>query len=97
MASGHVNRANRPNIWLLRLTPQSEDSPCQPGAVHTWPISEVASLRFEVSLMGRSGLDLLTLSLSHFDPKRSCEGATYRGVSRGAGIARDTPHPRGRE
>jgi hypothetical protein len=39
MASGHVNRANRPNTWLLRPTPQSEDSPCQPGAVHTWPIA----------------------------------------------------------
>jgi hypothetical protein len=37
MASGHVNRANRPNTWLLRPTPQREDSPCQPGAVHTWP------------------------------------------------------------
>ena len=39
MASGHVNRANRPNTWPLRPTPQSEDSPCQPGAVHTWPIA----------------------------------------------------------
>jgi hypothetical protein len=36
MASGHVNRANRPNTWPLRPTPQSEDSTCQPGAVHTW-------------------------------------------------------------
>src|SRR5215470_17386031 len=37
MASGHVYRANRPNTWLLRPMLQSEDSPCQPGAVHTWP------------------------------------------------------------
>ena len=36
MASGHVNRENRPNTWQLRPTPLSEDSPCQPGAVHTW-------------------------------------------------------------
>jgi hypothetical protein len=39
MASGHVYRANRPNTWLLRPMLQSEDSSCQPGAVHTWPIS----------------------------------------------------------
>jgi hypothetical protein len=39
MASGHEYRANRPNTWLLRPLLQSEDySPCQPGAVHTWPI-----------------------------------------------------------
>jgi hypothetical protein len=47
----------------------SEDSPCQPGAVHTWPISEVAARLIEVRLVGRNGLDLLTLSSSHFDPK----------------------------
>jgi len=30
MASGHVNRANRPNTWLLRPMLQREDSdmPC---------------------------------------------------------------------
>ena len=71
MASGHVNRANRPNTWLLRPMLQSEDSPCQPGAVHTWPISDVATLLIQVRLMGHSGLDLLTLSSSHFDPERS--------------------------
>jgi KAP family P-loop domain len=36
MASGHANRANRPNTWLHRPSPRREDSPCQPGAVHTW-------------------------------------------------------------
>src|ERR1700758_1792175 len=39
MASGHECRANRPNTWLLRPLLQSEDSPCQPGAVHTWPFA----------------------------------------------------------
>ena len=39
MASGHEYRANRPNTWLLRPMLQREDSPCQPGAVHTWPIA----------------------------------------------------------
>jgi len=37
MASGHEHRATRPNTWLLRPLLQSEDSSCQPGAVHTWP------------------------------------------------------------
>jgi hypothetical protein len=35
MASGHGYRANRPNTWLTNAA--SEDSSCQPGAVHTWP------------------------------------------------------------
>jgi hypothetical protein len=35
MPSGHVNRANRPNTWLLRPTLQSENSPCQPDMAHS--------------------------------------------------------------
>jgi hypothetical protein len=38
MASGHVNRINRPNTWLHRQSLRREDSSCQPGAVHTWHI-----------------------------------------------------------
>jgi hypothetical protein len=38
MASGHEYRANRPNTWLLRPMLQREDSPCQPGAVHTFAL-----------------------------------------------------------
>src|SRR5882672_8437307 len=41
MASGHVNRTNRPNTWLHRPNLRREDSPCQPGAVHTWPFATV--------------------------------------------------------
>jgi hypothetical protein len=41
MASGHVNRTKRPNTWLHRPDLRREDSPCQPGAVHTWPYPEV--------------------------------------------------------
>jgi hypothetical protein len=33
MASGHVNRTQRPNTWLHRPTLRREDSPCQLGAV----------------------------------------------------------------
>src|SRR5262249_47952325 len=36
MASGHVNRTNRPNTWLHRPSLQREDFPSQPGAVHRW-------------------------------------------------------------
>src|SRR5262249_51707314 len=36
MASGHVNRINRPNTWLHRPAKRREVFPCQPGAVHTW-------------------------------------------------------------
>jgi hypothetical protein len=39
MASGHVNRTQRPNTWLHRPSLRREDSPCQLGAVHTWPIT----------------------------------------------------------
>jgi hypothetical protein len=38
MASGHVNRTNRPNTWLHRPTCKREEKPCQLGAVHTWQI-----------------------------------------------------------
>ena len=43
MASGHVNRTQRPNTWLHRPTLRREDSPCQLGAVHTWPLSTFAA------------------------------------------------------
>ena len=36
MASGHVNRTNRPNTWAHRPICIGEKSPCQLGAVHTW-------------------------------------------------------------
>jgi hypothetical protein len=39
MASGHVNRINRPNTWLHRPSLRREDFSCQPGAVHTWHIA----------------------------------------------------------
>jgi hypothetical protein len=69
MASGHVNRINRPNTWLHRPTLQREDSPCQPGAVHTWPICDIPSRSAEVCFLVRTGPHLLTLSFSEFHPK----------------------------
>ena len=41
MASGHANRANRPNTWLHRPATQHEVLTCQPGAVHTWHLADV--------------------------------------------------------
>ena len=41
MASGHANRANRPNTWLHRPTPRREVLTCQPGAVHTWHLADM--------------------------------------------------------
>ena len=50
MASGHANRANRPNTWLHRPATQREVLTCQPGAVHTWHLSEVELAGIAVSL-----------------------------------------------
>jgi hypothetical protein len=66
MASGHVNRTNRPNTWLHRPSLQREDFPCQLGAVHTWhkgdllvgalecPQSAVEQTQGETCILGRS-------------------------------------------
>jgi hypothetical protein len=32
MASGHMNRINKPNTWPHRPAAQREDSPCQPDS-----------------------------------------------------------------
>ena len=56
MASGHVNRVNRPNTWLLRPMLQSEDSPCQPGAVHTWPKADMTVRDSDVRFRGRADI-----------------------------------------
>jgi len=52
MASGHEYRANRPNTWLLRPMLQSEDSSCQPGAVHTWPDADLRQRQLSCQLFG---------------------------------------------
>jgi hypothetical protein len=54
MASGHVNRANRPNTWLHRPATRREDSPCQLGAVHTWHKADVDGLPINVRFRGSS-------------------------------------------
>src|SRR5713101_2846526 len=56
MASGHANRANRPNTWLHRPSLRREDSPCQPGAVHTWHLPDEAVSRGKVRSLGMTDM-----------------------------------------
>src|SRR4029453_18083742 len=55
MASGHVNRINRPNTWLHRPTCKREKRPCQLGAVHTWHLWDIAHRFSEVREACQSG------------------------------------------
>ena len=74
MASGHVNRTNRPNTWLHRPATRREDSPCQLGAVHTWHEAAVRRVQNYVRFLGYSGREMLAVRLSHFDPDRTQTG-----------------------
>src|SRR5262245_49547864 len=56
MASGHVNRTNRPNTWLHRPACGREESPCQPGAVHTWHFASDERCAQDVRFLGKCGL-----------------------------------------
>jgi hypothetical protein len=42
--------------------------------VALWPMSEVAARLVEIRSVRHSGLDLLTWSSSHFDPKKTLDG-----------------------
>ncbi len=55
MASGHVNRINRPNKWLHRPTLRREENPCQSGAVHTWHLADIPRAPPNVCFWGQSG------------------------------------------
>src|SRR5512132_3412195 len=57
MASGHANRANRPNTWLHRPATRREVLTCQPGAVHTWHLADVQSALMNVRFEGINGHD----------------------------------------
>ena len=52
MASGHVNRINRPNTWLHRPSLRREDSSCQLGAVHTWHLADIEMAPINVRFRG---------------------------------------------
>ena len=67
MASGHVNRTQRPNTWLHRPSLRREDSPCQLGAVHTWPLTSFTALQKCGRYSGQTAPSGLTGSAA-FDP-----------------------------
>jgi hypothetical protein len=73
MASGHVNRTQRPNTWLHRPSLQREDSPCQLGAVHTWPTALLSATQRYVCDWGLSGNRADTSDVQQLTPK-----ATFR-------------------
>jgi hypothetical protein len=86
MASGHVYRANRPNTWLLRPMLQSEDSPCQLGAVHTWPLTDISS-QFRSFCAAQPDV------CGHLDDVRAgCGRRGYNVPRTGAGLWRRCPY-----
>jgi hypothetical protein len=56
MASGHANRANRPNTWLHRPATRRDVLTCQLGAVHTWHLTETEVASTHVRSQSQSGL-----------------------------------------
>jgi hypothetical protein len=80
MASGHVNRANRPNTWLHRPSCKREESPCQRGAVHTGHKADMqappVNVRFQAN--SRNG------AKSAFVPRRTSHGQRQTSGSGGA-------------
>ena len=56
MASGHANRANRPNTWLHRPAMRREVLTCQPGAVHTWHLADIDADDEHVRFWGKADI-----------------------------------------
>jgi hypothetical protein len=87
MASGHVNRTNRPNTWLHRPSLRREESPCQSGAVHTWHLCDFTpddcSLRrsgLTVEMLGTAVLDLADVSRIEIPQRNSLVLSPIRPV-----------------
>ena len=74
MASGHVNRTQRPNTWLHRPSLRREDSPCQLGAVHTWPIADIPARSIHVRFSNRP------FGVKHFQTIRRCSVDVAHGL-----------------
>ena len=55
MASGHVNRIKGRTHGCTDQCCKREESSCQPGAVHTWPDSDLPARPLFRRLWGRSG------------------------------------------
>jgi hypothetical protein len=73
MASGHVNRIYRPNTWQHRPSLQREESPCQPGAVHTWHLADMPERLTMSAIGGEADLALSSADVA-FDPEQTSHG-----------------------
>jgi hypothetical protein len=80
MASGHVNRTNRPNTWLHRPSLRREESSCHPGAVHTWHDSDISIGLTQVRSLGRSGSTRRRLLRGADDPLLPLGPQDFRSV-----------------
>jgi hypothetical protein len=58
--------------------------------VGIWPECEVAARLIEVRSLGHSGLDLLTLSSSHFDPNETLTAPNGDAPDAGFGLYQRT-------
>src|SRR6478609_5409934 len=56
MASGHANRAKRPNTWLHRPATRRQVLTCQPGAVHTWHLADIDADDEHVCFWGKADI-----------------------------------------
>jgi hypothetical protein len=56
MASGHVNRTQRPNTWLHRPMLHVKNKPCQLGAIHTWPLADRPISLSDVRFRGKADI-----------------------------------------
>ena len=89
MASGHVNRTNRPNTWLHRPATRREDFPCQLGAVHTWHLAAL-DVCGGTSAVGESRHRIPGASVGQ--PTERCPAALRRtAVARLGGSGRAAP------
>src|SRR6266436_7099824 len=66
-------RDRKQKQWLLRAPTNAakrEESPCQPGAVHTWHETDMPKYLGDVRCWVNSGKHMLAWSFSGFDPGR---------------------------
>jgi len=77
MASGHANRANRPNTWLHRPATRREVLTCQPGAVHTWHLADVQTALMNVRFEGNNGHDAYVTRCLLMTQNRHCERQAF--------------------
>src|SRR3954468_5998570 len=71
MASGHVTALKGRTHGCTDQCCKRQESSCQLGAVHTWPLSDLLVETFDVCFVGRSGLNICTALSSASDPKRT--------------------------